>query len=127
MKVGNGSKRHDRKAVSRTGGRHEVGNGPQSEMTAGRVTEEYDPRRIDRVLTMKASPVSDRGPNVIEGAGPPTTLLADAPILDVPRSKAVGREDGGDVPEVLEAVPRAPVPAVQQDDERRRSVDVIGR
>ena len=58
-----------------------AGREPDREVTAGRVAARDDPGRVDVVDL--GQPIEARS-DVGERAGPPTALLADAPVLEVP-------------------------------------------
>ena len=116
--AGLGDRRDGQDPRRRTG--HPTGNAtpagePEREVPARRVAAGCDPRLVD--VGDVGEPVDGRR-DVVERPGPATSLLPDAPVLDVPRRDPVRREVDRQGRHQRAVPARPPEAAVQKDDAR---------
>ena len=82
------------------------------------MTHENDARRIDSgKLYVERANVIDRVGDIVKRAGPATTRVANAPILDRPGGKALPDKTGRSGRDVLEIVLCAPTATMDHHDE----------
>jgi hypothetical protein len=91
---------------------------PEGEVAAGRVTDGHGAPEIQVVLPGKATQRVDSPGNIEKRAGPATSFVADAPVLDVPGGDARPGERRAEVTGVSQVVLSAPEPAVEDDGDR---------
>ena len=77
---------------------------PRGDVSAGRMARHHDAPEIERVIARDLAQRAERRGHVIERVRITAAGIPDAPVLDVPRGEAVGRQRFAQVPGIGEAV-----------------------
>src|ERR1700733_1451547 len=123
-KVADAGQTHDRHA---TGGRDRImpGSGPQSELTARRMTSDDDLAAIGETIGgVRNQPGKNlnRSRDILEGPWPTAASLANFPVLRRADNEPVVSQGISQRPRVRSVVSGPPESAVQEDNKRRPPV-----
>src|ERR671934_395859 len=114
--------RRSETAASATTGSLALGN-PERQLPAGRMPDEHDPLRVERVLRDELLDELDCGRDVVAGPGPRSARVAAATVLEVPGRDPRVTERDAQMTRVDQVVHRLPRTAVDDDRERKQPVD----